>query len=120
MVEIVVRVPENTPPWQSLFLAGDGPQLGDWSPTGVPLAPWDDGTHRVWLDLPADFRGRFLVTPGRWRGAETDPRGHEHPPRELRGDGPRTVEVHVRGWGRTGVRYHPDFGSQFLPARRTV
>ena len=120
MVEIVVRVPENTPPWQPVFLAGDGPELGDWAPAGVPLAPWDDGTHRAWLDLPPGFRGRFLVTPGRWRGAETDPRGHEHPPRELAGDGPETVEVHVGGWGRTSVHYHPDAPSRFLPHARTV
>lgn len=118
MVEIVVRVPENTPPWQQLFLAGDGP-LGDWSATGVPLVPCDDGAHRAWLDLPSDFRGRFLVTPGRWRGAETDSRGHEHIPRELH-PGARHIEVHVGGWGRTSVQYHPEFASRFLPNARTI
>lgn len=118
MVEIVARVPENTPSWQQLFLAGDGP-LGDWSATGVPLVPCDDGAHRAWLDLPPDFRGRFLVTPGRWRGAESDARGHEHLPRELSGAADR-VEVHIGDWGRSAVRYHPEFRSQFLPHTRTV
>jgi predicted alpha/beta superfamily hydrolase len=118
MVEIVVRVPENTPPWQQLFLAGDGP-LGDWSATGVPLVSCDDGAHRAWLDLPPDFRGYFLVTSGRWRAAETDPRGREHLPRELH-PGMQSVEAHVGGWGRTSVHYHPEFASQFLPHARTI
>ncbi len=119
MVEIVVRVPENTtPPWQQLFLAGDGP-LGDWSATGVPLVPCDDGAHRAWLDLPTDFRGYFLVTNGTWRGVESDPRGHEHLPREWPGAA-ELVEVHVGGWGRTSVHYHPEFASQFLPNARTL
>jgi len=120
MVEIVVRVPENTPPWQPVFLAGDGPELGDWAPTGVPLAAWEDGTRRARLDLPPHYRGRFYVTPGRWRGVETDAHGNEYPPRELSGDGPRTIEARVREWGRTSVHYYPDAPSRFLPQRRTV
>lgn len=118
MVEIVVRVPENTPPWVQLFLAGDGP-LGDWSAAGAPLVPCDDGAHRAWLDLSPAFVVRFLVTPGHWRGAETDPRGREHPPRAIPPGDPR-VEAHVGGWGRDSVRYHPEFPSRFLPHARTV
>ncbi|MBN9118536.1 MAG: esterase [Planctomycetes bacterium] len=118
MVEIVVRVPENTSPWQQLFLAGDGP-LGDWSAAGAPLAPCDDGAHRAWLDLPPAFVVRFLVTPGRWRGAETDAHGREHPPRSIP-PGARHLEVHVGGWGRNSVRYHPEFTSRFLPHARTI
>jgi predicted alpha/beta superfamily hydrolase len=118
MVEIVVRVPENTPPRYPLFLTGDGP-LGDWSATGTPLTPGDDGTYRAWLDLQPEFRGRFLITSGRWRGAETDPSGNERRAHELRA-GARGVEIRVGGWGRTSVRYHPEFGSAFLPHRRTV
>jgi predicted alpha/beta superfamily hydrolase len=118
MVEIVVQVPENTPPGQQLFLAGDGP-LGDWRADGVPLAAGDDGTHRVALDLPPDFRGRFLVTPGRWRGVEGTADGHERPPRELRGTQSR-VEAVVEGWGQSSIDYHPDFRSPLLPHARTV
>ncbi|MDY3557988.1 alpha/beta hydrolase-fold protein [Gemmata sp. JC673] len=119
MVEFVVRVPESTPPWRRAFLAGDGP-LGDWSAAGVPLDPWGDGTLRARLDLPDGFRGRFLVTLGRWRDAENDGRGHEFFPREVRADGPPVVEAHVNGWDQSSVDYHHDFRSRFLPHPRTV
>lgn len=119
MVEFVVRVPESTPPGRRVFLAGDGP-LGDWSAAGVPLDPWADGTHRAMLELPPGFRGHFLVTLGRWREAESDGRGHEFFPRELRADGPLTVEAEVQGWDQTSVEYHHDFRSQFLQNARTV
>jgi predicted alpha/beta superfamily hydrolase len=120
MVEVVVRMPEETPPGRTVFLAGDGPALGDWSAAGVALDRQPDGTHRVALDLPAGFRGRFLVTLGTWREAEGDGRGHELPPRELHADGPPTVEARVRGWGQTSVSYHPDFPSRLLPHARTI
>jgi predicted alpha/beta superfamily hydrolase len=120
MVEFVVRVPENTSAPQSLFLAGDGPALGDWSADAVRLERWQDGTHRVRLGLPSGFRGRFLVTTGRWRDAESDGRGRDIPPRELHVGGPLTVEANVAGWGRESVRYHPDFTSRFVPHARTL
>ncbi|VTR98785.1 Carbohydrate esterase, family 1 OS=Stigmatella aurantiaca (strain DW4/3-1) GN=STIAU_7120 PE=4 SV=1: Esterase [Gemmata massiliana] len=119
MVEIVVRVPDDTPPWRRAFLAGDGP-LGDWSATGVPLDRWDDSTHRTRLDLPAGYEGHFLVTLGRWREAESDGNGHERPPRELRASGPPRIEVDVRGWDQTSVDYHHGFPSRFLPHTRTI
>lgn len=120
MVEFVVRVPEITPPWMPVFLAGDGPQLGDWSADAVRLDRWEDGTHRARLDLPDGFRGWFLVTLGKWRDAESDGRGHEHSARELHVNGPSTVEANVAGWGRGSVRYHHDFASRFGPHPRTI
>jgi predicted alpha/beta superfamily hydrolase len=119
MIEFVVRVPESTPPWRQVFLAWDGP-LGDWSAAGVPLDRWHDDTHRAKLELPSGFRGRFLVTLGRWREAESDGRGHELVPRELSADGPLTIESHVREWDQTSIEYHPEFPSRFLPHTRTI
>ena len=55
MVGFVVRVPDITPPWRPVFLAGDRPILGDWSPHGVRLERHDDGTHRTRLDLPPGY-----------------------------------------------------------------
>lgn len=118
MVEIVVRVPENASPGQQLFLAGDGPLLGDWSPRGVPLTA-GEGVYRASLALPPDFRGHFLVTPGNWRNVEGSASGHERPPRALRGDLPRAEAV-VEHWGQSSVDYHPEFRSRFLPHARTV
>src|SRR4051812_32013545 len=118
MTEFVVRVPETTPPERRVFLAGDGP-LGEWCAAGVPLHPAPDGTFRGGLDLPPGFRGRFLVTLGRWRDAESDGHGHEVRPREVRADW-HTVEADVRGWDQTSIEYHHEFPSRFLPHARTV
>jgi predicted alpha/beta superfamily hydrolase len=120
MVEFEVRVPEITPHWQPVFLAGDGPVFGDWAADAVRLDRFEDGTHHARLALPHEFRGRFLVTLGRWRDAESDGRGYELPARVLHVSGPVTVEAHVAGWGRTSIHYHHDFESQFLPHPRTI
>jgi predicted alpha/beta superfamily hydrolase len=120
MVEFVVRVPEDTPREWRVFVAGDGVPLGGWAADAVPLDRWGDGTYRTRLDLPDGFRGRFLITPGRWRAAEAGGRGRELPPRDLHVTGPLTVEANVAGWGRGSVRYHPEFTSAFLPSARTL
>src|SRR5579872_3201703 len=120
MVEFVVRVPEITPPWQEIFLAGDGPELGDWSASAVALERQEDGTHRTQLHLPPEFRGRFLITMGRWRDVEGDGTGHEQTPRSLYADIPITIDIQVLGWGRTSIHYHHDFASKFLPHPRTI
>ena len=119
MVEFVVRVPEITPPESSIFLAGDGPLFGEWHPDRVTLEQSEDGTYRASLELPVGFRGRFLVTLGRWRDAENDGRG-ELAPRELHVSHRHTIEVNVAGWGRDCVQYHHDFASRFLPYPRTI
>jgi predicted alpha/beta superfamily hydrolase len=117
MAEFVVRVPEITPYWARVFLAGDGPVLGHWSAHGYGLEHWHDGTHRARLDVPTG--ARYLVTLGRWRDAESDGRGGERPARDLRA-GSDEVVVDVAGWGRESIRYHHDFASQFLPHPRTL
>ncbi len=120
MVEFVVRVPEITPPWQKIFLAGDGPQLGNWSAPAVELERLEDGSHRALLDFPAGFHGHFLVTMGRWRDVEGDGRGHEQATRTLYANGSFSIDVDVHGWGRSSIHYHHDFASRFLPHPRTI
>jgi predicted alpha/beta superfamily hydrolase len=120
MVEFVVWVPEITPPWRKIFLSGDGPELGNWSAPAVELERLEDGSHRTRLEFPPSFRGRFLVTMGRWRDVEGDGRGHEQPARTLHANGPISIDVDVEGWGRTSIHYHHDFASEFLPHPRTI
>jgi predicted alpha/beta superfamily hydrolase len=120
MVEFVVRVPEITPLEHPVFLAGDGPQLGDWSASAVALDLHEDGTYRSGIDFKGEFGGRFLVTLGRWRDAESDGRGHEQPARTFHAGASDTIEAVVRGWGRESVHYHRDFASEFLPHPRTI
>lgn len=121
MVEFVVRVPEFTPPWQRVFLSGDGPAFGNWSPQAVELYRWDDGAYHAHLNnLPDGAHLRYLLSVGRWRDAEADEAGHERPPRDLTVAAGTFVEAHVRGWGRNNLHYFADFESKFLPRARTV
>lgn len=120
MVEFVVWTPEITPPWQPVFLAGDGPLLGDWSASGVGLERCEDGAHRARLELAPDFQGRFLATLGRWQTVEGDGHGHEQVARTLYANGSTAIEVRVRGWGRDSIRCHHNFASRFLPHARTL
>jgi predicted alpha/beta superfamily hydrolase len=120
MVEIVVRVPEITPPWRQIFLAGDSPQLGEWSAAAIPLERHEDGSHRTRLQFPPRFHGRFLVTLGRWRDVEGDGSGHEQSPRTLYAKESLASEIYVQGWGRNSIRYHYDFSSRFVSHPRTV
>jgi predicted alpha/beta superfamily hydrolase len=120
MFEFVVRVPGDTPRSQAVFLAGDGPHLGNWSADRVRMDNWDDGTRYLRLDLPRGWRGRFLVTLGRWRTAEADGRGREAHPHEFEVGGDGYAEVSVREWGRRSIHYHHQFESRFVPLTRTV
>ena len=118
MVEFVVRVPDYTPLSQRVFLAGDSPAFGHWSADAVPLDPWDDGTHRVRLDIPPGPEPRYLITLGRWRSVECGADGREVPARQLDREA-RIVECRVSGWGRNSIRNHPEFPSVVLKPGET-
>lgn len=118
MTEFVVHPPAGHPPWEPLFLAGDGPDLGRWAADGVRLDPWEDGTHRVGLPIRGRKPLRFLVTRGHWRRGETDPDGRPVPTREFTPGHPAVA--HVARFGRDSVRYHPDFPSTQLIHPRPV
>ncbi len=121
MVAFTVHAPPVTPDWEPLFLAGDGPALGGWSPHAVRLDPGPDATHHARVDLPAGTTARFLVTRGRWRAAENDGHGHEVPPREVVvTGGDQDIEVRVAGWGRDAIHYHHNVRSDLLEHPRTV
>jgi predicted alpha/beta superfamily hydrolase len=118
MVEFVVRAP-GLHPWDAVYVCGEADPLGLWQPDFRRL-DWHDGAFRTHLDLPAGSRHRYLLTRGTWRQAELDHLGREHRPRELTAAPGLRVDIEVPGWGRHSVRYHPDFGSAFLPHPRTL
>lgn len=120
MIEFVVRVPEDTPPDAPVYLAGDADPLGRWRADGVRLDPWGDGTRRARVDLPPGLHAHYLVTRGRWREVEGNGRGREVPPRVVTADPHLRADLTVAGWGRGGVRYHPDVAPKFLANPRPV
>jgi predicted alpha/beta superfamily hydrolase len=120
MTEFLVRPPADTPPWQQLFLAGDGDALGRWEAAAVRLDRWGDGTYRAAVPIKGRKPVRFLVTQGHWRRAETDGHGRLFLPREFTPRPRQVVEAHVAGFGRDSVQYHPDFPSTQLVHPRPV
>jgi predicted alpha/beta superfamily hydrolase len=121
MVEFVVRVPEFTPPWQRVYLSGDGPAFGHWASQAVELYRWDDGAYHAHLNnIPDGAHLRYLLSVGRWRDAEADESGHELSPRELVVNGETRVEARVRAWGRNNLHYFPEFESKHLARSRTL
>ncbi len=120
MVEIVVHVPDPHS-WDSVFLAGDGPDLGEWLSIGARCQRLSDGTHRLMLPVRHEGeRVRFLATRGHWRDAEVGAGGQEARPREIELHHNTIVEHRVGGWGRQSIRYHVDFRSAFLPHPHTL
>ena len=117
MVEFIVRVPDHTPHDRTAYLTGDGPTLGQWCPRAVHLDRWQDGTRRARVAVPSG--SRFLVTLGNWRSVECDRDSRELPPRLVQSAN-SVIDVHVAGWDRNSVLYHPDFPSRFLPHPRTL
>jgi predicted alpha/beta superfamily hydrolase len=120
MVEFKVTVPSELPPWEPVYLTGDGDVMGHWRADSIRLERWGDGTFHTKLDLAPGANYKYLVTRGHWRHVESDGHGHERPPRQIRPQRDVTVDIHVSGWGRNSIRYHPDFASEYLPTRRPI
>ena len=120
MVEIVVSVPDPHS-WDSVFLAGDSPELGRWLSIGARCQRFSDGTHRLMVPVHREGeRVRFLVTRGHWRDAEVGEWGREARPREIELHRDTRIEHRVEGWGRQSIHYHVDFPSEFLPHPHTL
>lgn len=86
-----------------LFIAGDDPKLGRWSPRGLPLIKGDDHVFRARLTFPEGADFRFKVTRGSWDTVEKRNRGQERPNRRFRVTSPNgrdvlKVNVLVEAW----------------------
>ena len=119
-LEFVVHLPPNTPWSHGIFLSGSGSALGRWAADAIPLERTADDVAFGRVEFPSGWHGQYLVTLGDWRNAENDGRGRERTARELIVGPQARVELTVAGWGRDGVRYHPEFRSEFLGNARTV
>lgn len=131
-VEMIVSVPDDTPPNLLVHLAGNLPQLGGvWKPDGLPLARRPDGTWHARLSLPRGLTLQYKFTLGSWQSVERDADGKDIANRTLILDADRQLPLTVARWasGRaeprpqtlTGdIRFHDDFESKILGNRRTI
>jgi len=130
-IEFQVQVPSNTPADARVYLSGNLPLLGMWSPDGLPLRRADNGMYRAVAILPAGNPLNYKVTLGSWRLVEKGPEGEEIGARTVMLDRGQVVPIKVARWAdghqsrvastRWGdIRTHKDFPSKSLGNTRAV
>jgi type 1 glutamine amidotransferase len=96
-VEITVTLPAGTPS-DSIYLAGDRPQVGNWQPDGLALERRAGDRARAILYLQSGDTFHYKFTRGSWGTVEKHGDGSERADRELFVDSaaPDTLVVDVR------------------------
>lgn len=128
-----VAAPADTPEKAPLFLAGNLPELGNWSAAGVQLNRQPDGKWSATIDLPAGASIEFKITRGNWETVEKGPDGQEIGNRTHTVNGDATIDVVVARFAagipalpkdlstRTGdLRVHDKFRSKVLGNARRI
>src|SRR5689334_5753419 len=69
-IELIVTAPASTPADAKLYLSGNLPATGNWSPEGVSLEKQADGRWRTMLRLPKGRELQYKLTLGSWAGVE--------------------------------------------------
>lgn len=93
-----VHLQESLAAGESVFLSGNHPAVGNWKPDGLRLIADSDGYYSAKIEVPLPVDLQFKLTRGSWNTVESDPDGRDRPNRTLVVDGPKTVELIVRGW----------------------
>lgn len=76
-VNFVVRVPDDTPQGEQVFLSGGCWLLGKWDARGLPLKQTDKHVWERRVFLPADQALEFKATRGSWDRVERHPDGSD-------------------------------------------
>jgi len=79
-VRITVSVPPNTPPGETVFIAGD---FQGWDPGATPMTRVDELTWEIALTFPEATPLQYKYTRGSWEAVEKDAGCGEIPNREL-------------------------------------
>jgi hypothetical protein len=79
-VTFTVSVPENTPPGDTIYIAGD---FQGWDPGGTPMTRVDAATWEITLTFPEATPLQYKYTRGSWLAVEKDDGCGEIPNREL-------------------------------------
>lgn len=93
-----VRVPEETPPDDFIYICGNHPALGHWNPMGVALHPVENGVYRGDLRMPAGTTFEYKFTRGTWKSVEVLKNGADRPNRILDRNHSGTIESDVEAW----------------------
>ena len=92
-----VRVPVNTPPASTIYLATNAQS---WTPNAIRLAPEPGNRWTATISLPAGTELQYKYTRGSWASGERDAAGAELPNRTLKvarvAKGQRVDDVVVR------------------------
>jgi predicted alpha/beta superfamily hydrolase len=128
--EVFVTVPGDTPGQDSVFLAGNLRELGNWQPDGFKLHRLDDGRWTGSLSVNVGARIACKVTRGNWATVETAAGGEEIPNRCFFAERGVPIDITVGKWkSSTGgniptwtgnIRTHAGFSSRLLRNTRDV
>ena len=130
VITFVVAVPDSLVTNDTLYIAGNVLQLGNWQPDAVPMNPVDKNTWRLTVKLPVDSYIEYKFTRGSWHKEEVLADGTIPGNKHLKVTKNQTVTHQVENWvdrvykpigGVTGtVRYHPGFYANKLKNERTI
>lgn len=97
-VQVVVRVPKDTPENQVLYVCGSAPSMGAWQSPGVPLQKQPDGTWAGSIELMNGVGYAFKVTRGTWNTVERGPDDSDVPNHEFIAATGKPIDVTVAAW----------------------
>lgn len=130
-IELLVKIPAETPPDAAIFLAGNLPVLGEWRPDGIKLQRTHDGRYLGTFRAEAGTWAEFKFTRGSWSTVEKRHDGRELPNRRLRLSENGRHELKIAAWAetatprvrssRTGtILFHRDFKARRLGNTRDL
>lgn len=97
-VTLVVHPPADTPADATLYVAGNHPSLGPWSPNKHALVKANDGTWQTRLELPDRFELQYKTTLGNWETVEKAAGGVDIANRTATVANGLVLEIHVATW----------------------
>jgi hypothetical protein len=93
-----VRVPQDTPADDRIFLCGDLPEVGAWAPAAIELECIEPGMYRCEVPIPAGAVLHYKFTRGSWDNVETTRDGKERPNRVITALLSQHVLAQVDAW----------------------
>ncbi|UCE02621.1 MAG: hypothetical protein JSW67_15525 [Candidatus Latescibacterota bacterium] len=93
-----VRVPQDTPAEDHIFLCGDLPEVGAWAPAAIELECIEPGMYRCEVPVPAGAVLHYKFTRGSWDNVETTRDGKERPNRVITALLSQHVLAQVDAW----------------------